>query len=55
MFCALRELWFDVEIERITTRQAHQVLHEQLWFDVEIERITTILTERRTGRGCGLM
>ena len=36
-------LWFDVEIERITTLPGVVSNDDRLWFDVEIERITTIL------------
>ena len=35
-------LWFDVEIERITTASKTSSIESSLWFDVEIERITTL-------------
>ena len=35
------ELWFDVEIEWITTINIVYALSPELWFDVEIEWITT--------------
>ena len=34
-------LWFDVEIEGITTITNSERLQARLWFDVEIEGITT--------------
>ena len=39
---SLSLLWFDVEIEGITTREEVNSLTYELWFDVEIEGITTI-------------
>ena len=44
-------LWFDVEIERITTNQWRKSIVRQLWFDVEIERITTLAGLQRAPSG----
>ena len=41
------ELWFDVEIEWITTSGTWQGWGRWLWFDVEIEWITTSPTDRK--------
>ena len=38
---SIPELWFDVEIEWITTTHSKAVRGVMLWFDVEIEWITT--------------
>ena len=38
---AYNKLWFDVEIEWITTAQILDAIGDLLWFDVEIEWITT--------------
>ena len=48
-------LWFDVEIERITTTEGEQYIHALLWFDVEIERITTYKFAHEQVICCGLM
>ena len=39
-------LWFDVEIEWITTARVGGRIPTQLWFDVEIEWITTFDNRR---------
>ena len=36
-FRQIHRLWFDVEIEWITTDTEHLSFHQALWFDVEIE------------------
>ena len=48
-------MWFDVEIEWITTEKEVERMREKLWFDVEIEWITTMGTADEIIASCGLM
>ena len=50
----MSELWFDVEIEGITTPGPRRISLPTLWFDVEIEGITTLVMLPNLVIGCGL-
>ena len=55
ILCEIIKLWFDVEIEWITTGHAVQDKGGELWFDVEIEWITTYVWAKDKTGSCGLM
>ena len=48
-------LWFDVEMEWMTTNTIGRLDERKLWFDVEMEWMTTKDNKTRYSWSCGLM